>query len=202
MTTPARVWELLLLPVARGLRAMKSTRATVAAIAIAGMGMACCEPTANDNPAPADVQLTAGDLSGPFNLSNGDRMAFTDKCAARRADLFANFTAGSSIKPADIRELRNHIDETFPRFCDCLVKGLEKGLSKIQFMMAERMIGQGIFISYPGSPMPEFEALKKAAAQRGMSANDFESARQKFRIHASHSAEACFLTLWAPLLAR
>jgi hypothetical protein len=64
------------------------------------------------------------------------------------------------------------------------------------------MIGEGIFISYPGSPMPEFEALKKAAAQRGMSVPDFESARQKFRIHASHSAEACFLTLWTPALAR
>jgi hypothetical protein len=50
--------------------------------------------------------------------------------------------------------------------------------------------------------MPEFEALKKAAAQLGMSGTDFESTRQKFRIHASHSAEACFLTLWAPLLAR
>jgi hypothetical protein len=64
------------------------------------------------------------------------------------------------------------------------------------------MIEQGTYPDYPGAPMPEFEALKKAAAQRDMSASDFENARQKFRTHASHSAEACSLTLWAPSLAR
>jgi hypothetical protein len=109
----------------------------VVAIAIAGMGVACCEPTANDSQVPADVQLAAGDLSGPLSLSNGERTAFTDKCVARRAALFTNFTSGSSVRPADINELRNHIDGTFPRFCDCLVRELEKGLSKLQFMMAE-----------------------------------------------------------------
>jgi hypothetical protein len=181
---------------------MKWTRTTVAAIAIVGMRMACCEAAENANPAPANVQLTASDLSGPVNLSTTDRMAFTDKCIARRARLFANFTNGTSIKPDDLRELKSDVDETFPRFCGCLERGLEKGLSKMQLMMAETMIDQGIFISYPGSPMPEFEALRKAAAQLGMSGTDFESTRQKFRNHASHSAEACFPTLWAPLLAR
>jgi hypothetical protein len=181
---------------------MKWTRTAVAAIAIVGLRMACCEAAENGNPAPANVQLTANDLSGPVNLSTADRTAFTDKCVARRARLFANFTNGTSLKPDDVRELKGDIDETFPRFCSCLERGLEDGLSRMQLMMAETMIDQGIFISYPGSPMPEFEPLKKAAARLGMSGADFESTRQKFRMHASHSAEACFLTLWAPSLAR
>jgi hypothetical protein len=172
------------------------------AIAIVAMRTACCEATENDNPAPANVQLTISDLSGPVTLSTADRKAFTDKCFGRRAELFANFTNGTSMKSDDVRELKSDIDETFPRLCDCLEKGLETGLSKMQMIMAETMIDQGIFISYPGSPMPEFGALKKAAALLGMSGADFASTRQKFRIHASHSAEGCFLTLWAPSLAR
>jgi hypothetical protein len=166
--------------------------------------MTCCHAAENGSPAAgsATVELTASDLIGIVNLSSNDRIAFTDKCVARRAELFANFMVGTSIKREDVQELKDNIDETFPRFCGCLEGQLEKGLSRMQFVMAETMIDQGIFISYPGSPMPKFEALKTAATQRDMSDTDFESARQKFRMHASHSAEACFLTLWGPTLAR
>jgi hypothetical protein len=181
---------------------LKRTRTILAAIAISGMGLAGCKPTKNENAVPAAVELTANDLSGSANLTNADRKAFTDQCFARRAELFASFTNKTSISPNDLRELKSNIDGTFPHFCDCLEKELEKGLSKMQFMMAKSMIDQGAFISYPGSPMPEFEAFKKAAAQGGMSDAGFESARQNFRKHASHSSEACFLQLWLPLGAR
>jgi hypothetical protein len=182
---------------------MERPRTILAAILIAGMLMACCDAAENEKPAPAAVELTASDLSGTANLSNTDRAAFTDKCFARRAELFAYFfKQPTSVKPNEVQGLRGDVDETFPRLCGCLERELEKGLSKMQFMMAETMIEQGTYPDYPGAPMPEFEALKKAAAQRDMSASDFESARQKFRTHASHSAEACSLTLWAPSLAR
>jgi hypothetical protein len=181
---------------------MKRIKTIVAAIVIAGLSMACCR--ASEKPAAgfATVELAASDLSGIVNLSPADRIKFTDKCIARRTELFANFEVGNSIKREDLQELKDNIDETFPRFCGCLEGQLEKGLSKMQFVMAETMIDQGIFISYPGSPMPKFEALKTAATQRDMSETDFENARQRFRMHASHSAEACFLTLWGPTLAR
>jgi hypothetical protein len=181
---------------------LKRTRTVLAAILIAGLLTVRCDAAENENSAPAAVELTPTDLSGNASLSTADRLAFTDKCFARRAELFAYLLKRSSIKPDDVQELKGDIDETFPRFCGCLERELQKGLSKMQFMMAETMIEQGAFPDYPGSPIPEFEALRKAAAQRGMSATDFESSRQKFRLHASHSGEACFLTLWAPLLAR
>ena len=181
---------------------MKRTRTILTAIAIAGIYMAKCDATENENNAPANVQLTVNELSGTVTLSAADRTAFADQCYARRTELFTDFMRESSIKPNEKLELKNNIDETFPRFCGCLERGLESGLSKMQFLMAETMIGQGTFISYPGTPMPEFEALKKAAAQLGMSGTDFESTRQKFRMYASHSAEACFLVLWGPTLAQ
>lgn len=102
----------------------------------------------------------------------------------------------------DKAELKNNIDETFPRFCTCLENGYENLLSKLQFLIAETMIGQGRFISYPGSPTPEFEAPKKAAAELGMSSADFESTRRALLVNASRSAEACFLVLWSPILAK
>jgi hypothetical protein len=70
---------------------MKRTRTILAAILIVGMLMACCDAAENENPAPAAVELTASDLSGTANLCNTDRAAFTDKCFARRAELFAYF---------------------------------------------------------------------------------------------------------------
>ena len=182
---------------------MKRTRTILAAILIGGMRMACCDAAENDNPTRATVELTVSDLSGPANLSTTDRAAFTDKCFARRAELFAYFfKQATSVKPNEVQELRGDIDEAFPRLCGCLERELEKGLNKMQFLMAETMIDQGVYPDYPGAPMPEFEALKKAAEQHDMSASDFENARQKFRTHASHSAEACSLILWAPSLAR
>jgi len=181
---------------------MKRKSTVLMAIAIAGICMASCKAAENETHAPADAQLTDSELSGSANLAASDRTAFIDKCYAHRTELFTDFMRESSIKPNDKLELKNNIDETFLRFCGCLERGLESGLSKMQFLMAETMIGQGTFISYPGTPMPEFEALKKAAVQLGMSGTDFESARQKFRMHASHSAEACFLVLWGPTLAQ
>jgi hypothetical protein len=111
-------------------------------------------------------------------------------------------SGASTIKQDDKAELKNNIDETFPRFCTCLEKGYENLLSKMQFLMVETMIGQGRFISYPGSPTPEFEALKKAAAGLGMSSADFESARRSLLVDASRSADACYLVLWGPTLAQ
>ena len=167
----------------------------LAAIAISGIGLASCKA--------AEGELVASDLIAPANLAMADRTVFTDKCVARRAQLFANLIeSGGSLKPSDVQELKKDMDETFPRFCGCLDRELEKGLSKLQFMMAQTMIDQDTFISYPGSPMPEFDILKGAATRLGMSETDFESARQKFRLQASHAGEACFLTLWAPSLAR
>jgi hypothetical protein len=172
------------------------------AFAVGGMGLAGCKPTKTENAAPAAVELTATDLSGVANLTNGDRKAFTDQCFARRGELFTSFTNKASLSPNDFRDLKSNLDVTFPNFCDCLEKELEKGLSKMQFMMAKSMVDQGAFITYPGSPMPAFEPLKKAAAQRGMSDSGFEVARQDFRKHASHSSEACFLQLWLPSATR
>jgi hypothetical protein len=170
-------------------------RSIVAVIAIGVVSLA--------GPKADAIELTASDLRAPANLSAPDRTAFTDACVARRAELFEYwFGRTTSIKPDEVQELRNDIDETFPRLCGCLARELEKGLSKMQFMMAETMIDQGTYPDYPGSPILEFEALKEAATRLGMSATNFETARKAFRLHASHSAEACSLTLWAPSLAR
>jgi len=148
------------------------------------------------------VQLTNNELSGSANLSAADRAAFVDQYVAHRAELFTYLTRESSIKRDDLQELKANVDETFPRFCNCVEQGLESSLSKMQFLMAEIMVSQGIFISYPGSPLPKFEEPQNAAAQAGMSDDAFESARQKFRLLASHSAEACFPVWWGPILAR
>jgi hypothetical protein len=174
---------------------LSRTRVIVVVIAIGGMSLVACKP--------AVAELAATDLNGPANLSTSDRTAFTDKCVARRSDLFAYwFRQTTTIKPEEVHELKSDIDETFPRMCGCLASELEQDLSKLQFMMAEAMIEQGTYPDYPGSPIPEFDALKAPAARLGMSAPDFETARQKFRTHSSHAAEACSLTLWAPSLAR
>jgi hypothetical protein len=179
---------------------MKWTSFILIAVFIGGTHAA--SSGANDGQDHGDVQLIASDLSGHLAMSDADRKAFVDNCVARRAELFTNFMRESSITADDKSELKSSIDETFPRFCGCLVKGLEKGLSKVQFLMAETMIGNGNFISYPGSPMPDFGPIKSAAEGLGMSSADFESARQRFRIHAATSADACFLVLWGPTLAR
>ena len=171
-------------------------------IAIFFVGTHAANSGINESQDHGDVQLTAGDLSGHVDMSDTNRKAFADSCFARRTELFTNFVRESSITPDDKQELKSNIDETFPRFCGCLVKALENGLSKVQFLMAETMIGNGNFISYPGSPMPDFGPIKRAAEGLGMAAADFESARQKFRMHAARSAEACFLVLWGPTLAR
>jgi hypothetical protein len=141
-------------------------------------------------------------LNGHIILTEALRTGFADACVTNRAELFTDMMRESSIKQDDKVELKNNIDETFPRFCTCLEKGYENLLSKVQFLMAETMIKQGRFISYPGSPTPEFEALKKAAAELGMSSADFESTRRALLVNASHSAEACYLVLWSPILAK
>jgi hypothetical protein len=170
-------------------------RLIVVVVAIGGMSLAAFNP--------AVAELAARDLNGRANLSAADRTSFIDKCVARRTDLFAYwFSQNTSIKPEEIQELRSDIDETFPRLCGCLARELEKDVSKLQFLMAETMIEQGTYPDYPGSPIPEFDALKAPAARLGMSAPDFEAARQKFRTHSSRAAEACSLTLSAPSLAR
>ena len=135
---------------------LNRTTLVVAATAIGVMCLAACKP--------AEPELTARDLSGPANLSAADGTAFTDKCIARRAELFAYWLGRTtSIKPGEVLELKSDIDETFPRLCGCLVRELEKGLSKMQFMMAETMIEHGTYPDYPGSPIPEFDALKKVS---------------------------------------
>jgi hypothetical protein len=167
----------------------------VVAIVIGAMCLAACKPS--------DASLTTNDLTGLANLSAVDRTAFTDSCVAHRSQLFDYlFNGRSSAKPEEVREMKGEIDETFPRFCGCLVHDLEKRASKMQLRMAETMIDQGTYILNLGSPIPEFETLKKEAAQLGMSTTDFEGARQSFRIHAYRAAESCSLMLSAPAIAR
>jgi hypothetical protein len=181
---------------------MRQVCAILAAVAMATIQMASCgaaEPNRSGSP---DSSISADDLKGHAILTDAHRAAFADTCVTRRAELFTNMMRESSIKQDDKAELKNNIDETFPRFCTCLEKGYENLLSKLQFLMVETMIGQGRFISYPGSPTPEFEELKKAAAELGMSNADFESARRALLVNASRSAEGCYLVLWNPILAK
>jgi hypothetical protein len=181
---------------------MNRASTILAAVAIAGLYVASSGAAETEKSGSPDMQLSANDLSGHVILTDAQRAAFANTCFARRTELFASMMSGSSIKQEDKVELKSNLDETFPRFCTCLEKGYENLLSKMQFLMVETMIGQGRFISYPGSPTPEFEALKKAAAELGMSSADFESARRSLLDEASRSAEACYLVLWGPILAQ
>jgi hypothetical protein len=170
-------------------------------IAIIGTFSAACD-AAEDESRSTEVQLTNSELDGTANLSAADRASFVDQCVAHRTELFTYLNRGTSMKREELEELKGNIDETFPRFCNCVERGLESSLSKMQFLMAQKMVGQGVFIAYPGTPLPKFEDLRNAAARVGMSDEAFESARQKFRLLASHSAETCFPVWWGPTLAR
>lgn len=164
-------------------------------VAFAAFGLTCCKPV--------DAGLTATDLSGPADLSSAERAAFTDRCVAHRTELFDFFfVRRAGTKPEEIQQMRGDINETFPRFCGCLEQGLEKRVSKMQFRMAETMIGQNSYITELGSTIPEFEALKKEATQLGMSEAGFENARISFRVHAYRAGEACSQMLSAPAIAR
>jgi hypothetical protein len=181
---------------------MRQACAILAAVAVATLQIASCGAAEANKSGSSDSSISADDLNGHAILTDAHRAAFADACVVHRAELFTDMMRESSIKQDDKAELKNNIDETFPRFCSCLEKGYENLLSKLQFLMVETMIGQGRFISYPGSPTPELEALKKGAAELGMSSADFESARRALLVYASRSAEACYLVLWSPILAK
>jgi len=174
---------------------LKRKSSALITVAVAVFALTCCKP--------AETGLTTKDLSGPANLSPAQRAAFTGKCVAHRAELFnLFFDRHASTKPEEVQEVRRDIEQTFPRFCSCLEQGLEKRVSTMQYRMAEAMIDQNTYITELGSPIPEFESLKKEAAQLGMSEAGFENARRSFRVHAFRAGESCFQMLSAPSLAR